>query len=194
MGATRGRILERFALAGDRSAVLSELIPGTEEFFYFYCLHHQNEGQFAEAQAVLEQWRAKLGETAMVQQMHNRQVLLTYRENPQRSLDFLRDRLGLDLNHAPPSHDRAAELPNAFDNSRLATEKMIEQAIAQDRVLTAVEVSGLPLLIDRELAPDQLRALLNRIDRADVPKLVERIAEELALESAREFGWAADSS
>ncbi len=182
--------LERFALSGDRSAVLAELIPGTEEFFYFYCLHHQNEGKLAEAQAVLEQWRAKIGETASVLQMQDRQMLLTYGENPQRSLDYLRDRLGLNLTHAPPSRDRAAELPSTFDNTQLATDKMIERALAQDRALSKIEVSGLPWLLNRELAQDQLRALLNRIDRADLPKIVERIAEELSMEFAREFGWA----
>ncbi len=182
--------LERFALSSDRRAALSELIPGTEEFFYFYCLHHQNEGQFAEAQAVLEQWRAKIGETARVQQMQARQMLLTYGENPQRSLDYLRDHLGLNLNHAPPSRDRAAELPNAFDNAPLTTAAMIERAISQDRALSRVETSGLPLLLDRELAQDQLRALLMRIDRADLPKIVQRVAEELSMEFAREFGWA----
>ena len=33
---------EKFALATDRRTALAELIPGTEEYFYYYCLHHQN--------------------------------------------------------------------------------------------------------------------------------------------------------
>lgn len=179
---------ERFALSADRTAALAELIPGTEEYFYYFCLHYQNEGQLAQAQAIIDQWRAKSGETLQVQKMVARQMLLTYGENPQRTLDYLRDRLGLDFNHAPPSVDRAATLPSAFDNAQLATDKMLERAIAQDRSLNQLESSGLSLIMDRPLAPDQLRALLQRIDRADLPKLVERIAEELALKDSRGFG------
>lgn len=179
---------EKFALSSDRSAALLQLIPGTDEYFYYYCLHHQNEGELARAQAVLEQWRAKFGDTPKVVNMAARQMLLTYNENPQRTLDFLRDRLGLDFNHAPPSKDRAAELPSAFDNALLAVDRMLEQAIAQDRSLNQIETSGLALVMERQLAPDQLRALLQRVDRADLPKLVERIAEELAMKDSAGFG------
>ena len=179
---------EKFALSPDRRAAMAELIPGTEDFFYYHCLHHQNEGELAQAQAVIDQWRAKLGETPQVQKMHSRQMLLTYNENPQRTLDYLRDRLGLIFNHAPPSQDRAAELPSALDNALLTTDRMLERAIAQDRSLNQLETSGLRLIMERPLAPDQLRAVLQRIDRADLPKLADRIAEELALKDSRGFG------
>ncbi len=182
--------VEKFALSPDRGAALADLIPGTEEFFYYYCLHHQNEGEFAKAQVVIEQWRAKLGDTSQVVNMSARQMLLTYNENPQRTLDFLRDRLGLNFNHAPPSKDRAAELPSALDNALLATDKMLERAIVQDRSLNQIETRGLALVMERELAPDQLRAILQRVDRADLPKLVERIVEELAMKDSAGFGWA----
>ena len=29
--------IENFALSHDRSSTLSELVPGTEEYYYFYC-------------------------------------------------------------------------------------------------------------------------------------------------------------
>ena len=40
------------------------------------------------------------------------------------------------------------------------------------------------------MAPDQLRAWLKRLDRADFNGLVKRIAEELALRDTPGFGWA----
>ena len=181
---------EKFALATDRRTALAELIPGTEEYFYYYCLHHQNEGELAQAQAIIEQWRAKSGDIPQVVNMSARQMLLSYQENPQRTLTFLRDRLGLDFNRAPPSKDLAAELLSALDNALLATERMLEQAIAQDRSLSQIETSGLAMVMERELAPDQLRAVLQRVERADLPKLVERIAEELAMQDSPGFGWA----
>jgi len=37
---------EDFALAKDRAASLKQLIPGTEDYYYFHCLHYLNTGQF----------------------------------------------------------------------------------------------------------------------------------------------------
>jgi hypothetical protein len=182
--------LEKFAITPDRRAILQELIPGTEEYFYYHCLHYQNEGQLAEAQAVLNQWRGKNGETQRVKQMDMRQMLLAYSENPQRTLDYLRDRLGLDFNHAPPSKDQAADLSNTLDNAPLALEQMLVRALAEDPSLSRIETSGLVLLMDKKLTPDQLRSLLQRANRAEWPKMVDRIAEELKLKDSRGFGWA----
>ena len=37
--------LEKFSLAADREAVLKELIPGTDDYFYYHALHFQNQGR-----------------------------------------------------------------------------------------------------------------------------------------------------
>jgi len=34
--------IEKFALAPDRAKVLSELVPGTEDYYFFHALHYQN--------------------------------------------------------------------------------------------------------------------------------------------------------
>jgi hypothetical protein len=36
--------IERFALAADREKVLTELVPGTEDYYFFHALHYQNTG------------------------------------------------------------------------------------------------------------------------------------------------------
>ena len=36
---------EDFALARDRAAALTRLIPGTEDYYYYHCLHRLNTGQ-----------------------------------------------------------------------------------------------------------------------------------------------------
>ncbi len=184
------QFVERFALAEDRRDALLELIPGTDEYYYFHCLHYQNEQQLALAQSILDQWKAKVGETAQVKRLAARQYLLSYVDSPERTLDYLRRTLGLNLDHAPPSLDRAAQLPNSLDTSSLDTTKLLEAAIAADRSLGQIETSGLGLVLQRPLAPDQLRALLGRLRRADLPGVVQRIAEELSLKDSRGFGWA----
>lgn len=183
--------IEKFATASDRRTALKELIPGTEDYFYYHCLHYQNEKQLAEAQAVLNQWKAKYGETANASRMTARQMLLAYDTAPETTLKFLRERLGVQLEHGPPNRDRAAALASRLDPKRLSPESLLQAAIASDRSLSQVATRALPLLVDRELAPDQLRAWLQRLDRADVAGLVKRMADELALQDSPGFGWAA---
>ena len=43
--------IEDFALATDRTAPLKKLIPGTQDYYYYNCLHYQNTEQFDKLQA-----------------------------------------------------------------------------------------------------------------------------------------------
>ena len=182
--------IEKFATASDRRSVLRELIPGTEDYFYYQCLHFQNEKQLPQAQAMLEQWRAKFGETETVVRMTARQMLLSYDTAPEATLEYLRRRLSVDLNHAPPSRDRAAALSNRLDQRQFSRSALIESAIARDPSLSQVATRSLPLLVERQMNSVQLRAWLQRLDRADFDGLVKRIAEELSLQDSAGFGWA----
>lgn len=182
--------IERFALAEDRRQALGELIPGTDEYYYYHCLHFQNERQLPEAQAILDAWRAKSGETPRTRDMLARQKLLAYTEQPQQALEFLRDELQLKLTHAAPARDRAARLPAVLDNAQLEVRRLLEQSLAGDRSLGQLEDSGLELVLDQRLAPEQLRALLDRLPRADLTGIPKLVAAELALKDSRGFGWA----
>ena len=46
-------LMERFALAEDRTAVLAELIPGSEDYYFFHCLHYQTSGQLDKSEVVM---------------------------------------------------------------------------------------------------------------------------------------------
>ena len=37
--------VENFALATDRSAALKQLVPGTDDYYYYNCVHAQNTGK-----------------------------------------------------------------------------------------------------------------------------------------------------
>lgn len=182
--------VEKFALADDRRAILAELIPGTEDYYYFHVLHYQTEKQLAAAQSMIDQWKTKFGQNQRVTSMLARQMLLTYSENPQRALDYLKSQLAVQLDHAPPNRDRAADLANSLDNSLIEQDRLVDAAIARDPSLSLIETRALPRLLDRRLSPEQLRAVLQRLDRADPPNLVARIAEELALPDSRGYSWA----
>ena len=45
--------LEDFALAKDRAIPLQQLIPGTEDYYYYHCLHFQNTELFDKVNELL---------------------------------------------------------------------------------------------------------------------------------------------
>ena len=45
---------EEFALAKDRAEALKKLIPGTEDYYYYHCLHYLNIGQNDKAVSPLQ--------------------------------------------------------------------------------------------------------------------------------------------
>ncbi len=172
--------IETFATAADRRTALKELIPGTEDYFYYHCLHYQNNNELAEAQSMLDQWKSRFGENERNGRMTARQMLMSFDASPDVTVQYLRDRLGLSLDHAPPSRDRAAALSSVLNAEQLSPERLIESAISRDRSLSQLNARVLPSLAGRKMPPDQLRAWLARLDRSDIPGLVPRIAEELA--------------
>src|SRR6478735_11201876 len=91
--------LEDFALAKDRAAVLKQLIPGTEDYYYYHCLHYQNTEQWDQVDKLLKAWVDRYQWTGRAIEIQNRQALLTYNQNPGRALELIRNRLNLQFNH-----------------------------------------------------------------------------------------------
>ena len=52
--------IERFALAADREKALGELVPGSEEYYFFHALHYQNVRDNAKLNEILNQWRERV--------------------------------------------------------------------------------------------------------------------------------------
>ena len=75
--------LERFALAENREEVLTELVPGTRDYFFFHCLHYQNTGRLDEADTVLQAWHRMDENSPGLNEMRNRQALLRYGAQPE---------------------------------------------------------------------------------------------------------------
>ena len=72
--------MERYALAADCEAVLEELIPGSDDHYFYHCLHYQTTGQLERSEATLKEWLAehKGRETPAIQSklrkmLHSRQ-------------------------------------------------------------------------------------------------------------------------
>lgn len=95
--------VEDFALAQDRAAALGQLIPGTEDYYYYHCLHRLNTGQLDRLDAFTKPWVERHGHTARVTEVQVRRHLLAYEKNPKASIDFLVGHLGLHFDHQKES-------------------------------------------------------------------------------------------
>ena len=48
--------VEDFALAPDRTVPLQQLIPGTEDYYFYHCLNLQNTEQYDKVEQLLQDW------------------------------------------------------------------------------------------------------------------------------------------
>ena len=80
--------VETFGLSDDREAALGELVPGTDDYFYFHALHAQNIGERQRFQETMDRWvRERSGTvTDRARELLNRQALLDYDKEPKKSL------------------------------------------------------------------------------------------------------------
>jgi len=182
--------IERFALAPDRAAVLTQLVPGSEEYYFFHALHFQNTGQKEKLQAISEQWKVRFPTSPQRTIIENRAALLGYDADPQTTLRFLRDRLHLDLNHQQQARDQKPDLPTVLDQARVGREAFRNEALRDSEDLAHVTEAGLEILVREKaaLTPGQRRALLNRIQRPDVAGLLEMIEADLKIPESKGFG------
>ena len=127
-------------MAADREAILAELIPGSEDYFYFHCLHYQTTAQLEKSEAILKDWLAehKGRETPAITAMLDRQRLLTYNDSPERTIDYLVRRLGVNLKHAPPAVKGERRYPSQLDVAALDIDRLVKEALHRNDQLKTV--------------------------------------------------------
>lgn len=179
--------IEEFALAKDRTVPLGQLIPGTEEFYYFHCLHYQNTQQFDKADEMLAAWVKRHPDSSLWKQMRYRQALLTYDRNPENTLAFLKSELGLTFSHQRDRLDEMPQVPSILDNNLLDRRRQTDRALTLPN-LDGFEDSALRWLIGQELDADRRRVLLSRLQRPDCDNLPRIIAADLQHRNSGGFG------
>jgi hypothetical protein len=123
--------IERFALAADREKVLSELVPGTEDYYFFYALQYQNTKQAPKLAGMLDQWRKRYPDSARRKIIENREALLAYDTDPQRTLTWLKNTLNLQFNHVQEARDQKPNLPTQLDAAAIARDVFPERGAAR---------------------------------------------------------------
>ncbi len=180
--------VEEFALAPDRAAAIQQLVPGTEEYYFYACLNFQNTGQIEAVDPLLTQWIKLHGETPRAREIRNRQMLLNYAKAPQATLDYIRQQEGLNFGHAREQSAPRNQYPAKLDPAVIARDALAKRAFAQHRNLNGFGDACLEWLAAQPLTPEQSRHLLQRLTRPDVPGLVTLIVADLRAPNSGGFG------
>jgi hypothetical protein len=183
-------VTEDFALAPKREDALAQLIPGSEDYFYYHCLHFQNTGQLDKVPPLLATWEKQLGAGGQrLEEMRNRQALLSFEKAPQDTINFLRDKFNPELNFQRIVPGQSANLPSAVEAAETSRDAFQKKALGENSGLSGFKPSGLPALIGKEdLSPRRVRELLQRIERPDHEGLAALVEKDLQGPQASSFG------
>jgi hypothetical protein len=182
------QFVELFALATDRAEALEQLVPGSEDYFYYHCLHHQQSEQFDQVEGLLKRWIKQHGNTSRVREIQHRQALLTYDQHPRRSLEYLRRELNLHFNHQRELLNQKPNLPTKLDGKLISRETLTREALRRHRNLDGFTDAALDWLTATDLNPIQRRHLLQRLTRPDYPGLAELVVKDLNYKGSGGFG------
>jgi hypothetical protein len=180
---------EKFALAEDRAVALKELIPGTPDYYYYHCLHHQHLGEFAKVDELLKAWIKRHHRTQRVEEITDRQALLTYEKDHKSALERIRYRLGLSFNHQKRNLDHKPSFPTSFNQNAISWKTLQQRAFSRHSTsLHQFEDTALDILVKQDLKPDYRRNLLSRIRRPDHPRMAKLVIDDLTYKHSRGFG------
>lgn len=184
-------LMERFALAEDREAILAELIPGSDDYFFYHCLHYQNTSQLDRAEAILKQWSAshKGNLTALMHSMTDRQRLLTYDRSPKQTVDYLVNRLGIQLYHAPPAKKGTRRYASKLADNFIDLQQLVKDSLRDNVRLSPI---GMQIAADWYLSGNanqaqiSLHDFLKRVDGPYLKGLDQLVITELQSRPARD--------
>ena len=180
--------VERFSLAEDRSVTLEELVPGTEDYYFYHCLHYQHTGNYAKVRDLLKTWIKRYNYTTRVKEIQNRNALLVYEQNPKQSLEHIRNELQLDFNHQKQEIDPKTNHPTSLDPKRINREALKREAFSYYSNLNGFEESAFDFLSQENLKPNLRRDFLSRLKRPDYPNLARLVVADLKYKHSGGFG------
>ncbi len=180
--------VEQFALAADREQALQQLVPGTEAYYFYHCLHYQNSEQLDKVEQMLTPWVRRHGETQLVQEIRHRQALLNYDQTPDDTLEYLRRHLNLRFDHQRQIPAAQRGLPTRLDQNLISFAALYRRATSQHRNTDGFEMAALEKIASQRLNEIQLRHLLQRLQIPDLPNLPELIHQDLNSRNAPAFG------
>ncbi|MGC6564209.1 MAG: hypothetical protein ACON38_01215 [Akkermansiaceae bacterium] len=182
--------IEDFALAENRAEALKQLIPGTEDYYYFHALHYQNEREIQNLDRILGEWRKRFRNSGARKQIEHREALIRYSDDPQATLAYLRKEMGLNFNHQQEGKAREANHPSSLDQKHISWDAFLKDALASSSNLQNLETSAFHQFLAQKpnLSASERRDLLARAPLPDLPGLVDLILVDLKSKETRGFG------
>jgi hypothetical protein len=180
---------EEFALAKDRTEALKKLIPGTEDYYYFHCLHYLNTMQFDKAVEMTKPWYQRFNQTGRLTEIQTRHAILSYEKNPQESLNYIRDHLGLSFEHQRVVQGGVVNLPTRLDSNMISRETLAKHSWARwTQGSDNYEDSALDWVLNEKTDSGLRRHLLSRLTRPDIENLTKMISDDLKIIHSGGFG------
>jgi hypothetical protein len=171
---------------------LAELIPGSEEHYFYHCLHYQVSGDLEKAEALIAKWKAdeSARHSGYLQGIEDRQRLLTYRKSPDQTIDYFRNRLNIRWDHAGPPKAGQQLYPSTFDNASLDPKSLIDSVSWDELTKPGLRLAATRVLSgDITLNADRFASLLNLVDGPWLDDLDKLVIKELRLKPrGRSFG------
>ncbi|MDC1448265.1 hypothetical protein N8218_01275, partial [bacterium] len=182
--------IEDFALAENREEALKQLIPGTEDYYYYHALHFQNERKVDEMKEILTQWEQQFKNSNQRKQIENREALIRYSDDPEATLAYLEKELGLQFNHQQEGKAREANHPSSLDQKLVSWKAFLDDARRNTENLQNLDESAFYLFLESKpkLTSIERRDLLSRATLPDLPGLLDLILADLKNRESKGFG------
>ena len=180
--------IEDFALAKDRTAALKQLIPGTDDYYYYHCLHYLNSGQFEKIEPLTKLWYERHGQAGRLTEIQTRLALLNYEKDPKGTLNYVRSRLGLRFDHQKEVVGVVPDLPTLLDAKLISRDTLRASSLSRWGNLSNFEENALEWLAAENLSWENRRELLARITRPDLPNLPKLVADDISAPHPQSFG------
>ncbi len=180
---------ESYALAKDRKSVVANLIPGTEDWYYYHCRERLDVRDFQTVRRVLPTWIKRHGRTTRVVEIENREALLSFGDDQERTYSYLRKQLGVQFRHERIIPGARSDLPTRLDPNLVSPTTLTARALSRHRnTVNGFTDRALAALASSNLDEKQLHSLLGRLRRPDVPNLPALIVRNLGHRHSSGFG------
>ena len=180
--------LERFAL-GDRKEALSQLIPGTHEWYFYHCIDSQHRSDFARVDQLVKDWTKQHRYSEQRDAILMRQALLLYNEDPAGSISYLKNKLGISFHHRQPGSGVQENIPSRLDQNLISRQAFERQAALKHKNdLSGYTDDALELLNNHSWKMNRKRDFLRRVKHAEIPGIIDLIIDELRDRHSGGFG------
>ncbi len=181
---------ERWAISQDKAALLPELSPGTEEYYYYHSIHALHKGQPDRALQLTKEWREEPNLTrkddSSLSDIRTQAMALIAQQpdHPDRAKTLRR--MGIKINHPAPLRPQDPNIPSSLNLDDYPDTQLTESWSLLERI-SQTPPHQLDLLLKDPLSSFELGSILQKLEAPTHPDLVEWIVKDIK-QSKKNFG------